>query len=338
MAYGIMNERNFFPLITKSEVPGAFSKTAPVNAAPSASVTPTLDWADAPGATGYEYCYDQTVNSSCTGSWITTGTASQVTLPTLAYNTSYEWQVRATNALGTTYANGGTLWSFTTVDIWTVVTREDFEGSFPKVGWTAIDGSVYDGGEYLIGKRNCNVRSGSYSGWLIGGGTNGSALSCGSNYLTSHNSWFIYGPFSTMTATAGYLYYDFYVNSQTDYDNFWVMVSDDNYNYWGDVRSGSLAWQSGHINLDDPLCGGNTISCLGLPQVYIAFSFDSDGYLNYPYGALIDNIVLQICEYGYCPYASPGQVNPPLASQAILDFLRPFLQQFTGHGFRQLPK
>jgi hypothetical protein len=223
------------------------------------------------------------------------------------------------------------------VGIWTVITREDFEGSFPKPGWTAIDGSVYDGGEYLIGKRACNVRSGSYSGWLIGGGAQGSTLSCGSDYVTEHISWFIYGPFSTTTAYAGYLYYDFYVNSQTDYDIFWVMASDDNYNYWGEYRYGSWAWQSGQLNLDDPWCGGHTISCLGLPEVYIAFAFESDGYQNYPYGALIDNIVLQICETGYCPYASPGQENPPFATQVIRNFLQPFVQQFIGYGSRKLP-
>ncbi len=337
LTYGAINERNFLPLLAVSGVPGAFNKLAPINAAPSASITPTLDWADAPGATGYEYCYDGTVNSSCTGSWVSTGMASQVTLPTLSYNTSYEWQVRATNALGTTYADGGAVWSFTTVGIWTVVTREDFEGSFPRVGWTAIDGSMYDGGEYLIGKRNCNVRSGGYSGWLIGGGANGSALACGSSYLTSHNSWLVYGPFSTTTATAGYLYYDFYVNSETNYDNFYVLVADEDYTFWGDVRSGSWSWQSGWLNLDDPWCSGNTHSCLGLPEVYVAFVFDSDGATNYPYGALIDNIVLQICETGYCPYSSPGQGQPPTFTRAIRDFLHPFQVQFSGIGAPQFP-
>jgi len=98
--------------------PGAFDKVSPFNAVTNQSTTLTLDWADSSGATGYSYCYDTTNDNACVG-WISTGTASQVSLSGLTSSTTYYWQVKATNAAGETYADGGAAayWSFTTGSI-----------------------------------------------------------------------------------------------------------------------------------------------------------------------------------------------------------------------------
>ena len=103
---------------TTGNVPGAFAKTAPANAATGISLTPTLIWGASSGATSYEYCYDTSNDNACS-SWTSIGTNTSVTLSGLSLNTTYYWQVRATNSFGTTYANGeaSTFWSFITGDL-----------------------------------------------------------------------------------------------------------------------------------------------------------------------------------------------------------------------------
>ena len=104
-----------FTIGTTPVPPGAFAKSAPSSNAKNVSRTPTLSWAASTGAASYEYCYDTTVNGACNGSWVSTGTTRSATLPTLLAKKAYEWQVRAVNGDGTTSANGGTWWRFTTV-------------------------------------------------------------------------------------------------------------------------------------------------------------------------------------------------------------------------------
>jgi hypothetical protein len=96
--------------------PGNFNKTAPPDGATSVSINPTLSWAASAGAASYEYCIDTTDNDACNSSWVSTGGATSVNLSGLDPETTYYWQVRAINPVGTTYANGAdtAFWSFTT--------------------------------------------------------------------------------------------------------------------------------------------------------------------------------------------------------------------------------
>jgi hypothetical protein len=75
----------------------------------------TLKWINI-GATKYEYCL-ATTEAACapdsTG-WVSTLTATSVTVTDLLYATTYYWQVRATTADGVIYADKGALWDFTT--------------------------------------------------------------------------------------------------------------------------------------------------------------------------------------------------------------------------------
>jgi formylglycine-generating enzyme required for sulfatase activity len=95
--------------------PLVFNKTSPTNGATNQPINLTLDWGDSSGATSYAYCYDTTNDNACSN-WVNAGTTSQATISGLANNTTYYWQVRATNTGGTTYANGSATayWSFTT--------------------------------------------------------------------------------------------------------------------------------------------------------------------------------------------------------------------------------
>ena len=74
----------------------------------------TLSWAASTGAASYEYCYDTVNDNVCAGTWVSTGTTRSAAISSLARNTAYYWQVRARNTGGTTQANSGTWWKFTT--------------------------------------------------------------------------------------------------------------------------------------------------------------------------------------------------------------------------------
>jgi len=93
--------------------PGAFGKSKPGNGATRVSRVSSISWAASANAAGYEYCIDTTIDGTCNGSWVSTGTSRSVTF-VFASKTKYEWQVRATNTAGVTYANAGAWWTFTT--------------------------------------------------------------------------------------------------------------------------------------------------------------------------------------------------------------------------------
>ncbi len=97
--------------------PGAFAKSGPANAATGQATSLTLSWGASSGASAYAYCYDTSNDNACSGSWIDAGTSTTASLSGLNRGTAYYWQVRATNATATTYANGAATawWSFTTV-------------------------------------------------------------------------------------------------------------------------------------------------------------------------------------------------------------------------------
>ena len=96
-------------------LPGAFAKSSPKNGATlTSSTSASLSWAASSNATSYEYCVDTIDNGVCDTSWVSTGTARSATKSGLTTKSTYYWQVRAKNAVGTTDANSGTWWRFVT--------------------------------------------------------------------------------------------------------------------------------------------------------------------------------------------------------------------------------
>jgi hypothetical protein len=93
--------------------PAEFGKSAPPNEASVSPSNQSLRWNSSVGAIDYEYCFDTIDNNSCDTNW--TGTYNTNTaLQDLPPDTTFYWQVRANNMAGTTYADNGNWWSFTT--------------------------------------------------------------------------------------------------------------------------------------------------------------------------------------------------------------------------------
>jgi hypothetical protein len=102
--------------VTQLDAPDDFSKTNPANAAADLPANPTLTWEASTGAVSYSYCIDETNDNTCT-TWVNNGASTSKSLSGLKANTTYYWQVRATNTGGDTHANAGPAshWSFTTI-------------------------------------------------------------------------------------------------------------------------------------------------------------------------------------------------------------------------------
>jgi hypothetical protein len=111
--------------------PRAFNKSTPANGVTYSSNSVVLSWKASSDLTGYEYCYYTTNPADCLGAWTPTNDTS-FSLSGLPVFTTYYWQVRAVNPNGTTLADNGTWWSFTTAPS---TTTKTFYSTFSQDGW-----------------------------------------------------------------------------------------------------------------------------------------------------------------------------------------------------------
>ena len=98
---------------TVSDAPTAFAKTSPLNGAANRPTAVVLQWDASTNVTRYEYCIDQVANAQCDTGWLSAGRNTEADV-TLNPGTTYQWQVRAVGGSGTTDANGGAWWTFST--------------------------------------------------------------------------------------------------------------------------------------------------------------------------------------------------------------------------------
>ncbi len=176
-----------------------------------------------------------------------------------------------------------------------IVMSQNFEGAWPAAGWTLGDYSSNDGGEFLWGKRTCHPRAGSYGGWSVGGGAQGTALSCSALYPNNANTWAEYGPFNLSNATSASLTFHFWgrveYEANCSYDRFFAGSSTDGVNFsgtrfCGDFTGGTAGNGYYQRTLD-------LSSRLGQSQVWIALAFLSDDSVN-DIGVTVDDITLDV--------------------------------------------
>jgi len=166
----------------------------------------------------------------------------------------------------------------------TTIKSEDFEGSWPG-DWTLYEGGADD---YEWNQRNCQAYGGSYSGWAVGGGTDGDSLDCGSDYPNDAYSWMIYGPFSLADASDAGVDFYLWLNSESGGDYLYYLASVNGSVFSGSGLSGdSGGWVPWSFDLTNVSGLGNLC---GEPNVWIAFLFLSDSGNTYPEGAYVDDI------------------------------------------------
>ena len=197
--------------------------------------------------------------------------------------------------------------------------------------WTVVDENGSEYGEYYPAVTTCRADNSSRSVWLVGGGTDGSALGCGAHYPDHGIPWMMYGPFSTVGETAMRLNFSHWTYIEPAvpfyiFDRFCVWASENNEHYIGYCFTGDWGgWFDYSFNLkdDDP----GFYDFLNKPQVWVAFSMMTDSYVNFPEGAYVDNISLQRCTGASTTAGCSGSTtagNPMRTGFQFSDLLNPF--------------
>jgi hypothetical protein len=157
--------------------PGDFTKTGPANGAEYLPTSLTLSWNSSPRAGWYYFCYYSNNSNDCSGEWPMTASFN-VALNNLQRNTTYHWQVRAYGTTGTTYADGGTWWTFTTWNnlpaAFSKVNPPDGTVSVsttPTISWTSSSEVLYY--EYCYDKSDNDL----CSNWIYAGNNTQASLS-----------------------------------------------------------------------------------------------------------------------------------------------------------------
>lgn len=188
-------------------------------------------------------------------------------------------------------------------DPWETISGGDFEQGFPA-GWSVTDDNGGTGGAYTWARRNCRAFEGSFSGWAVGGGANGAALNCGSNYPNLALTRMVYGPFSLAGVAAAELRYKLWLQSELNYDGMCALASLDGRNFYGSCATGSSpGWIDRRFDLANVYQLGNL---LGKTRVWVALGFTSDSSVARPEGGYVDNIVLRRCAAGCGASAQPA--------------------------------
>lgn len=172
---------------------------------------------------------------------------------------------------------------------WTTLSSEDFEGTFPKTGWTLYGNPTW-------GKRGYRKYAGAFSGYAVGGGDHG--VKPPGPYPNNVNSWLVAGPFDLTQATDAQVLFHAWIDteyrSNDDHDNFCVYASIDGEEWWGDYWygdwtgiDGCKGWCNNTFDLTDVYHLGNLC---GQSKVWIAFGFVSDSHSSNNEGVYLDDI------------------------------------------------
>ncbi len=299
--------RTYLPLVLKC-YPAILPATPVLNAIDNADHDGnyTVSWQSVSGAA--TYTLQEATNPYFSGAvtvYSSSGTSWAATNKPVG---TYYYRVRATNCAGD--SGWSNVRSATVLPPgWITLVGQNFESTFPG-DWIVWDDNGSSYGEYYWGKRSCRPYAGSYSGWGVGGGVQGAALSCGSNYPHNASSWMVYGPFSLEDAARAKLQFELWLNTELENDYVFRGASVDGVNFYGYATSGNTqGWVDKGLDLANVPTLGNL---LGRSQVWVALGFASNGSIAYAEGGYVDNVVLRLC-YRECP--SGNRTSAPGSGQ-----------------------
>lgn len=195
----------------------------------------------------------------------------------------------------------------------TIIMTQGFENAWPASGWTLIDDSTLDGGEFLWGDSPCWPHTGDWGGFSHSGGADG-VIGCWDQYPNGLETWAIYGPFNLSNASVAKL--RFFYTGSTEFaadcpqtiDHLYVASSVDGTTfdigtrYCGNWTGGTET--NGYFR--DTL---DLIDRLGDPQVWIAFMLFSDNSVR-DIGMMIDDIQLDVTEQSCTTPGAPTLIAP----------------------------
>lgn len=154
---------------------------------------------------------------------------------------------------------------------WQTIFSDGFEGAW---FWNTLGDPTW---------RDTSYRdySGFWSAWCAEDGLNAPGP-----YAPNMNAWMIYGPFDLSDAVDAQVTFQFWLDSEPNYDYFKWLASSNGTNFFGFQRAAhDLIWQPRIFSLSD---------YLGDSSVWFAFKFDSDFSIQYE-GAYVDQVVIEKC-------------------------------------------
>ncbi len=161
---------------------------------------------------------------------------------------------------------------------WTTILSDGFEGAWH---WSTLGDPSWRDTSY----RACG---GTWSAWCADDG-----LTPPGPYASNMNAWMIYGPIDLSDAVDAQVSFDFWLDSEANYDYLKWGASADGTSFSGYQRSGrEQACESRTFSLSDHL---------GDSSVWFAFWFTSDEVVQYE-GAYVDNILIEksVDDSDYC--------------------------------------
>ena len=208
---------------------------------------------------------------------------------------------------------------------WETIFSDDLEGTFPGE-WNVFDNDGATNGTYFWAKKDCRPNAGSYSAWAVGGGADGSALACGSDYPDDANSGMVYGPFSLADATDAEFRFMYWLNSEPTYDFLFAGASINGTNFYGGVTSGTTDWAERIFDLTAvPTLGDLT----GEAQVWVLFAFQSNPVTYTSEGAYVDDI--EVRKYvADEPTATPTATKTPVSGDTEVFLPLALNEPYTG--------
>jgi len=163
----------------------------------------------------------------------------------------------------------------------TTLLNEGFEGTWPAGQWQVFHN---DGAANVDwGRTSYRASTGSYSIWCAKTGPD--SPGDGGDVPENTSSWAVVGPFDFSSVTDGDYGFDFYLESEENYDEFFWGASTDGSNFGGWIRSAdSDGWTSRSYPLDEFLfdANQNPIPLTGESSVWFAFNYISDDSVTRP--------------------------------------------------------